>query len=98
MGFGAFLEPVVAIAPLFGGTWINREPDILGLRSRIHYWSNLGSSRDASDQLPNASESEIRSHDPKTGLQSTGWIPKICRPCMQNQDDLWTKRDIEFWA
>src|SRR5216117_3640195 len=98
MGFGAFLEPVVANAPLFGGTWINREPDILGLLSRIHYWSNSGSSSDASDRLSDASESEIRSHVPEAGPQSTGWITKICRPCMQNQNDLWTKRDIGFWA
>lgn len=94
MGVGAFLEPLAVVVLLFGGAWVNREPNVLRpytLRS-----SSPCSSRGTGEEdgLPAASsEPDILSKSPKSTSTSRALSPSLTVA----HEERWRKRKIGFW-
>ncbi|KAJ6006594.1 hypothetical protein N7451_004538 [Penicillium sp. IBT 35674x] len=86
MGAGAFLEPLVVIVLLFGGTWINRRTNLS--ISRRH--TRRKSAEYVRSDSPDSLESGYVSPTPKDGLLS----PRSDSPSLQLSDDRWRTRQI----
>lgn len=85
MGVGAILEPLVVVALLFGGTWINRSKQSISRRCR---WqgSSPYQSRPCS---PEASDP-----DEDGTLSPRSWSPSL----LHAPDDRWRKRQIRIFS
>ena len=85
MGVGAILEPLVVVALLFGGTWINRSKQSISRRCR---WqgSSPYQSRPCS---PDASDP-----DEDGTLSPRSWSPSL----LHAPDDRWRKRQIRIFS
>ncbi|KAK2758631.1 hypothetical protein FQN54_003321 [Arachnomyces sp. PD_36] len=89
MGVGAFLEPLVVIVLLFGGTWINRELDLPGSVSRKGSWHDRGS-RSASGDKDDIDIDDDGLLGPEDGRPLS---PSL----LSTQQDPWRKREVGFW-
>ncbi|KAL1797883.1 hypothetical protein ACET3X_004489 [Alternaria dauci] len=64
MGAGAFIEPLVVVTLLFGGTWVNRNPEYrLFGRRRVYQNSPRSSSPDSGRSSPSSSVSLLANVD-----------------------------------
>lgn len=94
MGAGAFLEPLVVVTLLLGGTWINRESDV----TRSYSYSPLTStdggsgSDDDEEETPAAAAAPPKlQHDPVVS-SSRAHSPSL----LAEQEDPWRKRALGF--
>ncbi|KAK0664083.1 hypothetical protein DIS24_g689 [Lasiodiplodia hormozganensis] len=90
MGAGAFIEPLVVVSLLFGGTWLNRNSDYrLFASSRSHrHASHVRSSS------PDSLESGMQSPTDADGLLS----PRASSPSLLSADTepKWRKRELRL--
>lgn len=85
MGVGAILEPLVVVALLFGGTWINRSKQSISRRCR---WQG-SSPYQSRPCLPDVSDS-----DEDETLSPRSWSPSL----LHVPDDRWHKRQIRIFS
>ena len=86
MGAGAFVEPLVVVTLLFGGTWINRNT---GNTSRPNRWHSRKSSTTFRDGSLDSMESGAFSPTSKSGLIAH----RPLSPSLLDESD-WRKREI----
>lgn len=89
MGAGAFIEPLVVVSLLFGGTWVNRNSDYRLFASR----PARGSSHVRSES-PDSLESGMESPTATDGLLS----PRASSPSLlaTNTEPKWRKRELRL--
>lgn len=100
MGYGIFLEPLVVVILLFGGTWINREPDVSRLTFRSNSFTNpapasqdtLLLSRGVSMLEPSDGDDEL---EQKNVRVSRSLSPSL----LPHREEQWRKREIRllYW-
>lgn len=88
MGVGVVLEPLVVIALLLGGTWINRVPEFSLCRGH----ARRRTIEHARSTSPDSVQSGYTSPSPKDGLLS----PPRRSPSSETLDKQWQKRPIEI--
>ena len=94
MGVGAFLEPLVVVVLLFGGTWINREPDVLRT-----YFPSTASTASSSTAGGSYDDDEETRATPKQQHDQVEMSLRAHSPSLlAEQDDPWRRRDIGFGA
>lgn len=84
MGVGAFIEPLVVVGLLFGGTWVNRDTQY-----QLFGSSPRRPSRLARDGSPDSIESGLESPRSADGLLS----PRSPSPFSESS---WRKRELRF--
>ena len=86
MGVGAFLEPLIVVVLLFGGTWINRSPGIPPRR-----WVRQKSEDNSRGSSPSRVESDLPSPTASDGLLE----PRSPSPAVSRlQGDRWHQRRV----
>lgn len=91
MGAGAFLEPLAVVVLLFGGAWINREPNVARSHPRRNsapYSLRREDEEDGDGLLNDPSDPILKSTVP-TRVHSPSLIAK--------DEEGWRKRSVGFW-
>ena len=86
MGAGAFLEPLVVVALLFGGTWINRRTDS-SLSTKKNQWQNYDPFKESYAAFQSYQTNGRVAHN-KNRLPSPSSIP--------SRESSWRERDIKI--
>lgn len=89
MGAGAFIEPAVVVGLLFGGTWINRDPEYSMSSARYNRWKHGPSSTDSS----NRSLDDLEASDSLLGEARSGSSSPFLLPA---QEARWRKREVRL--
>ncbi|KAF2838081.1 integral membrane protein [Patellaria atrata CBS 101060] len=93
MGAGAFIEPLVVLTLLFGGTWINRNTQYRMFGKQQHRRIIISEGRDSSDSIL---ESGLNSPiDPLLGQSpSRSSSPSL----LTRQEPKWRRREVNFFG
>ncbi|EER28593.1 hypothetical protein CPC735_038570 [Coccidioides posadasii C735 delta SOWgp] len=98
MGAGAFLEPLVVVTLLFGGTWINRERDVARSYSRNSGFPSSSRDSASSDQESDPQLSRLRTSGSKAPF-AEGNLPRSHSPSLlTDQEHRWRKRNIGLFS
>ncbi|KAI9834770.1 MAG: hypothetical protein M1819_002856 [Sarea resinae] len=95
MGVGAFMEPLVVVTLLFGGTWINRDSGYRVFNARKGRWSPGDMPPSGRDDSPDSIKSGLLS--PRDAL--LGGFPRSSSPSLlSHQESPWRTREIGLFG
>ncbi|EEP76677.1 conserved hypothetical protein [Uncinocarpus reesii 1704] len=98
MAVGAFLEPLVVVTLLFGGTWINRERDVARSYSRTSSLSNSPRESPLSDEESGPPQPRLHTTDVKSPCL-TGGQPRSQSPSLlAGHEQCWRQRTIGLFS
>lgn len=92
MGAGAFVEPLVVVVLLFGGTWVNRDKSytLLGGRKHRQFTEKLLDN----DTAPSPDDFRLPSPSASDSLLEDGLFP----PSPGGHEPAWRQREIRAWT
>lgn len=91
MGVGVVIEPLVVVTLLFGGTWINREPDLSGSLSRqLRTASRRTYADDDNREDANYIEAGMSTYADKDGVAE----PRASPSLLLHDDEPWRERKV----